>query len=418
MSLYRNSRSRKGAVITALISSSLAFAIVFGDSVASAQPPTAPDEAAVLESQPAPTVAPGLSRLLASYQRTPSRTRLASVPKMFGDSLGNAVGIAMPAGRGGQAVDVGIPIGSSRASKVGDHNAALPVDRVYFNYNHFHNALNATVGANPITALDSQSINRYTFGWEKTFHEGLWSVELRMPFTDTYGLGIPGSLGAPFGIAAGGGNVGNLSVVLKRMIHETDDMVVALGLVLDTPTGEDTFTTIDTTNYRIDNSVMGILPYIGMLYMPCDRHFVNAFAQMDIPLGDNTVRTSDTMGVVPPAVLGNFTQPTWLYLDVSGGYWLYRDASAAHVTGLAALLEFHYTTTLHHGQALQTSPNFGDVTFSPTRGTLYSDVVNMTVALNAQLANDWVVRVGGIVPLSSNHRFFDAEVAVQATRYF
>jgi len=335
---------------------------------------------------------------------------------MFGDSIGRIAGLSsQPNGvsvGGGPPVDIGIPIGSSRASKVGDHNAALPVDRIYFNFNHFHGALDATVGANPIAATDSQSINRYTFGWERTFLEGLWSVELRMPFTETYGLAIP-ALG---GTATGGGNVGNLAVVLKRMIYETDDTVVALGLVLDTPTGEGTFARIGTTNYLIDNNVMGILPYLGMLYSPDDRHFMHAFLQTDIPLGDNTVHTADAIGMPLAGNLENFTQPTLMYLDVSGGYWLYQDPSAAHITGLAALLEFHYTTTLHQGQSLIRA--IPTDTFRLGSRSIYSDVVNLTVALDAQFANRWNVRIGGVIPLGADDRFFDSELAVQATRYF
>lgn len=418
MSMDRTCGPRWVTVITLVTWSWFAVIVSFGDSIASAQQPqpATPDDAAFPEPSSPPTVAPRLAQLLASYQRTPSRTRLASVPKMFGDSIGRIAGLSsQPNGvsvGGGPPVDIGIPIGSSRASKVGDHNAALPVDRIYFNFNHFHGALDATVGANPIAATDSQSINRYTFGWERTFLEGLWSVELRMPFTETYGLAIP-ALG---GTATGGGNVGNLAVVLKRMIYETDDTVVALGLVLDTPTGEGTFARIGTTNYLIDNNVMGILPYLGMLYSPDDRHFMHAFLQTDIPLGDNTVHTADAIGMPLAGNLENFTQPTLMYLDVSGGYWLYQDPSAAHITGLAALLEFHYTTTLHQGQSLIRA--IPTDTFRLGSRSIYSDVVNLTVALDAQFANRWNVRIGGVIPLGADDRFFDSELAVQATRYF
>ncbi|MDA1051918.1 MAG: hypothetical protein O3C40_15740 [Planctomycetota bacterium] len=414
MSMYRTCGSRGAAAFALAIWTWLAVVLSTGGSLTSAQEPSTPSDAPRL-----PSVAPDLALLLARYQRTPARTRLASVPKMFGDSIGQVAGFSTLVNQPNAPpvlTTFGIPIGSSRASKVGDHNAALPVDRVYFNFNHFHNALDATFGVGPMAVANSASINRYVFGWERTFREGLWSVELRMPFTDNYGAAIPG----PNAIASGGGNVGNLAIVLKRLVYETEDTVIAAGLVLDTPTGEDTFASIGPISYFVDNNVMGMLPYIGLLHVPDDQHFINAFLQTDIPLGDNTVRTADATGTPPSQSLGNFTQPTLLYLDVSAGYWLYRDPFASHLTGLAALLELHYTTTLHHGRALNGSfvGSNGTEPFTFGRRSGVSDVVNLTAAFNATLANAWVVRVGGIFPLGADNRFFDAEVAVQATRYF
>ena len=54
--------------------------------------------------------------------------------------------------------------------KIGDDTSPLPVDRVFFDYNHFHNALLTANG-------QDISLNRYTFGLEKTYFDGMTSVE-------------------------------------------------------------------------------------------------------------------------------------------------------------------------------------------------------------------------------------------------
>ena len=50
----------------------------------------------------------------------------------------------------------------------------LPTDRVFFDYNHFDQANITANGA--VVGLD-----RYTLGIEKTFCDGLWSVEIKAP---------------------------------------------------------------------------------------------------------------------------------------------------------------------------------------------------------------------------------------------
>ena len=65
---------------------------------------------------------------------------------------------------------------------IADNNMALTDDRVYFLYNHFHNALVAD--ANLLGGGDFRriSVDRYTVGGEKTFVNGDWSVELPCHF--------------------------------------------------------------------------------------------------------------------------------------------------------------------------------------------------------------------------------------------
>ena len=206
-----------------------------------ADTPVVPDS---LESPPAivvpPTTPPrrrstqsrGSDDLLASLlgdsrSRTRrSRNRLARTPEYFGD---NFIGGDMIAQTGIAAVRLDLPLAAgSRRAKIADHNKAYPVDRVFVNYHHFHNAQTFTRPG----VFDSDNIDRFTFGFEKTFDCGQASIEMRLPFADRVTRDD-----ADFELR--GGNVGNLAVILKRLMYESDRFALAYGLGVDIPTGSD-----------------------------------------------------------------------------------------------------------------------------------------------------------------------------------
>ena len=128
-------------------------------------------------------------------------SRLGRVPPLFGDSLTGDFDV-------GSAV-VDLPLaGGSRVFKIAENNRPLPTDRIYFVYNHFHNALDVQ---SPMAVIpeESFSIDRYTLGIEKTFGCGCWSAELRLPVTSDFDFAGPGA-------SVEGGHLGDLAVVLKR----------------------------------------------------------------------------------------------------------------------------------------------------------------------------------------------------------
>ena len=44
--------------------------------------------------------------------------------------------------------------------------------------------------------------------------------------------------------------------------------------------------------------------------------------------------------------LGKLTDQNLGFFDLGAGYWLYRDPDAPRLTGIAAITELHYTTSL------------------------------------------------------------------------
>ena len=93
---------------------------------------------------------------------------------------------------------------SGRIPKVAENNSAIPRDRIYFAYNHFHNAYdsNSTIDPNdvdvdmmPIPAVFEErqfDQNRFTLGVEKTLFYGDLSIEARMPLVTQIDYTTPG----------------------------------------------------------------------------------------------------------------------------------------------------------------------------------------------------------------------------------
>jgi hypothetical protein len=99
------------------------------------------------------------------------------------------------------------------------------------------------------------------------------------------------------------------------------------------------------------------------------------------------------------------------------GYWLSRNPCADWVTGLAGVVELHYTTTLQDADIVTgtTSSRF----FSFGNFSNYVDVLDLTVGLHAELGNQTLCRVAGVVPLrTGDDRLFNGEVQVQLERRF
>src|SRR5262245_638069 len=259
--------------------------------------------------------------------------RLASVSNMFGDlgGLTSAVGgIQNPNGVVGK-ISFDLPMNAgSKTAKIAENDNPIPVDRIFFNYNHFQNVF--SIGEEPVSppgpaVLRQEPIDRYTVGFEKTFNDGWNSIELRMPFNGTFDTNLQT-------VGINGGNVGNLAVVLKSLLYLDGNLAVGAGMAIDTPTATAITVRMDVTNLRFENQAVHLLPYIGFLWNPGDPTwgwgdglFVTGFAQIDVATNSNQVNFvgPDNTPVQP---LGKLTEQNLAFLDIAVGYWLYRDPYA------------------------------------------------------------------------------------------
>jgi hypothetical protein len=305
--------------------------------------------------------------------------------------------------------------GGSRGLKPSEHNKAIPDNRVYVAYHHFHNAISTRIEEplGNVVLQDQSAVDQYLLGLESRFGNGLWSVELRMPCTQQHDFLYTGIRSAD----NHGGNIGNLSVLLKRLVYYNPCTSVVVGLGVEMPTGSDFLSRTETINVRISNDAVHLVPYLGFLHSPNDCWFLHGFVEVDVATSGNQITFVDTNGFNGG---GEYNDQTLLYVDVSLGRWLHRDPCAPLLTGVAALAEVHYTTTLQSTDTVRGSPAPAPLSaFTVANLANQMDVVNLTAAIHFEIAGNTNLRVGGVFPITTdNDRFFDAEIAAQLIRRF
>ena len=337
-------------------------------------------------------------------------------PGMIGDFFGGSYKMSVV--RAGQRGPTGIPNGppppreftnvptggGDRRFKIAENYSPFPVDRVFFNYNHFHNALQ--------TAYYRQAnLNRMTMGVEKTFLDRWWSFELRMPFSS----GLNSDQTAAFNPTTANnvtGEIGNLGFVLKRLLSRSDTLATSAGLGMIFPTGPEAriYDTSGTHVVTIENQAFYLQPFVGAWWTPNDRLFAQFAVQADYDTRGNDIDyAGDRLGAV-----ATIQDQALLFLDASFGYWLFHDPSGdAVVTGLAPMVEIHHNSTIEDTDFIQNGP---DVYTNPDNRL---DVLNLTGALRLELAGMSYLTIFGVAPLRQDEeKLFDAEFGAQYTRFY
>ena len=234
------------------------------------------------------------------------------------------------------------------------------------------------------------------------------SVEVRAPVTGTYQFFSSG-----FGVQ--GSNAGNMAVITKRLLHRNDISSSVLGFGLSLPTGTNVSGNVDDVGYSFQNEATHIVPYLGYLRTPNDRSFFHAFLTGDVAANGNPIFAS-TIGQ-SSIELGTLTPQSLMSIDVGMGRWLYRDSQAPVVTGIASMLEFHYTTTLSDADEIGSVIDTTILEFGNRRNR--SDVLNITAGIHVELGQDTSLRVAAALPITEDpDRDFDAEVVAQFIHRF
>ncbi len=334
-----------------------------------------------------------------------SYARLARVPNMFGDSIPptvNAFICACDRSPQDQIVTEFLTGGGSRYTPISENNKPLPMDRVFFNYNGFYNAITTT----NLTAghtFDSD-LRRYTFGFEKTFFDGNSSIEMRLPLMNSIDITTPANF-------TSSGTVGNLTLVFKQLLLSTENTALAAGMGLGLPTGDHLTGRSGDTDFTLGNQATYLLPYIGMMHNFSDNLFVTAFTQIDI------AASGDKFVVENQGTLGKLNAPTFARFDLGTGYWLVRDVDSPYLNGIALISEFHYLTTL--SDADEIIINGGTNDFSLAGSDNRVDYLNVTAGVHWQITPMSNFRVSGVFPMRRDpDRQFDSELQMSFNRYF
>jgi hypothetical protein len=328
---------------------------------------------------------------------------------MFGDTLNPGVSY-FPFKTNGQSQEFmsafNAPLGGGGSFNASENNTALPTDRAYFIYNGFFNAASNSVGFGPIQ--QSVDIHRYLLGFEKTFLDGNLSLDVRMPFVNSLQF-------ENIGFASETGSIGNLTMYLKGLMLSDDISAFATGVGIGLPTGSDVDVTRTvgptTESLTIQNESVTLMPFVASTMSLSDRWFLQSFGQiLFVTSGDTVVNNGQFAGV--------YTQQNLLQTDVGLGRWLWQDANRQYVTGLAGVLELHYTSTIQDSDAVNLG--FGNLLGGEiTNANNRLDLLNLTSGIHAQLGPMSALRVGAVVPLKdAPHRTFDSEIQVSFNRRF
>jgi hypothetical protein len=295
--------------------------------------------------------------------------------------------------------------GGTRRVKISENNSPIPRDRLFFTYNHFHNA----VRVRSATPFD-MNVDKYTPGIEKTLWDGLASVELRTPIATAQNPDVDIFATGPDRESI----FGNMNVTTKLLLWQDELDAVAIGLGINLPTGPDSRIfpgQVPDPILTINNDSVHLLPYLGFLRTPNDRVFIHGYVQVDVDANGNEVL--DGFG----NSAGVLNDQTLLYADLGMGFWLYRAPHNRIVTGVVPTIEVHYTTSLQDADIVR-GGILGPVGLGNTFNRV--DVANATLGTQFHLSSGSTMSVGCALPLSraESDRQFDAEAIFQFNRFY
>ena len=325
-----------------------------------------------------------------------------AVPSMIGDFFGNNYVYAFTNPNGTTVATAG----GDRRFKYAENTNPFPTDRVFFNYHFFEDPLLDSLGR-------SRDVNRFTFGLEKTFFDELVSVEFRIPFAAA--LNSEQTADPQNAMAT---EFGNLALAIKGLMYQNECTAVAAGLGMVFPTGDDSVVSSPGRTFiTFENNSVFLQPFIGIYSAPTERLFHQFLAQVEFDVNGSDVIIP---GNSPLSInsdedeVSRLYSQTLLYLDYQVGYWLYRDRCACFLTGVAPLVELHYTSTL---QNLDLGPfGTGGVVTGQSRGIfvedLRRDVLNLTSGVYLELFESTSVKLAAVAPLLED-RVFDYELGLQ-----
>jgi hypothetical protein len=241
-------------------------------------------------------------------------------------------------------------LGNVGLLKMASGGSPIPRDRVFFNYNYFES----------VPLANTASVNQFVPGFEKTFLNGLMSVEARFPFAATLDndVNVNGSTGTSTG------QIGDISVALKSIFSQGDNWLLSGGLQLVLPTAEDLSYSItdgaSTREFiRIENEAVHVMPFLGASYIADGGLFLQGFFQIDVDSNGMPVfANSSPFGSGTMTQVGSLNAATMMYLDLSAGYWLVQEPadSTETLTAIMPLFELHLSRSLTDSDSVNFSP--------------------------------------------------------------
>ena len=245
--------------------------------------------------------------------------------------------------------------------RLSDNNSAMPQNRVFLDYNYFKSV--------PLTT-NGVDVNRFTPGFERTFLDGLGSIEMQFPMAVT----LDTNLATDGTTDLNNEEFGNIQVTTKLLLYGSTTRAFAAGLGVTIPTADDiSVAWMDGTPLvRVANETVHLTPYIAGLLTPTNRTFAHGFLQLDVDTaGGSVFANSDGGGL---RKIGEWNDQTFLFVDVGIGHWVARnDSRDRGLSGFALTTELHYTKSISDADAVT------DGKFVVGNPTANLDLLNGTV---------------------------------------
>jgi len=385
---------------------------------------------------------------------------------MIGDTPGGGGGViqfgGFPKEKGGPVQKVGPSIriehpsfGGSRLNIV-ENNSPVISDRFYVNYRHFHNASEVDfLSHTPNGGRNSLNVNTWTFGIERKLTDNS-SLDFRLPintqlasdltFTQTTGPVTS------FPLNDTDTSVGNLGLIYKVALLESDNLYWSAGAALNLPTApnvslraninDNQFQNYNPVNglpvgspipfrfsmdARYRNDTVNLTPFLAAIVRPTQSVYGMSFLQLDVPLNPSRVEingTSFSNGIQSSEfnLQGRVDQQVLLRANLAAGKWLWQNDRERMINSMGLQGEMHYTTSLNDADFLgptpaAPSPGFGsDVGFGNTANRV--DLLDTIIAVQTVLQRTLITN-GIVVPLrSGSDRVYDFEYSLSVNRRF
>lgn len=264
-------------------------------------------------------------------------------------------------------------------SKVAENNPVLPTTRASFQYNALQQV---PIGINSNGSIVDEDLHEFRIGYEQAFFDRRFSAEVLVPFYATSEYRIEGTEEA-LGPQTSG-QMGDLAFGFKGLLHRGNRHAISTGLRVEAPTQEDIL--VQSLPAEISDDVWHFTPYIAAQWQPTDLTFTQAF--VSYRFNDRAMVSSTPTGDVL------FDEPEYLMVDASIGHWIIRNPDARILTGLAPVLEMHYTT------ATTREPSLLEVGRPATGAVLGStDYLNLTAAVVTEWYGRATLTTGFAFPL-------------------
>ena len=364
---------------------------------------------------PGVTVSPGLAEYAKSYGIDPAKLSLSKASVTFdypgayshADFINGEIEYAY-------AAEYQIPIAPGATyglgrQKITENMTPIPTDRFIFDYSYFHNV--------PL-AYRKMPVNRFTPGFEKTFFNKRFSVEMRFPFAATIDSKVYSNNDNQLNVL----RWGDATTILKYLVFRNDRLAMTVGLGVSMPFAADTQMFDSATGrevIRSNHESIHLMPYVGFLYMPNDRLFFQSYFQIDAATNGDPTYVGDLSDVAGKRMLyaGKVYERTYAYTSLSAGYWLFRktDSRGTVKRGMNLMSELHWTQSLDCADGVQyVQDNF---VFDIGSSRRNDSVLNMTFGTRYLFNAKTNLGIGYSVPLSQN-RQFDGELRMMLNRYF